>query len=121
DPEENFDAPSSRSLGFKVSFDETGAKAFVQSEPIPIPEQPGAVQVTLDRGVPAARGGRGTADPAQAIVDVPGLETYFHVDEVNASVVTNDDTHRMEHVASLWFSATVKAETLAKSVTVWEL
>ncbi|MDX2171389.1 MAG: MG2 domain-containing protein, partial [Deltaproteobacteria bacterium] len=120
DPVTSFDNQQARSLGFKVSYDDTGARAFVQSEAIRIPDRPGAVQLRLDAGVPAARGGAGTDVPVLTEVAVPGVATYFQVGEINAAVVTNQ-AHRMEHVATVDFTAPVKAETLAKYVSVWEL
>src|SRR5262245_11683537 len=120
EPENRFDGPASRPLGFKVTYDDKGARAFVQSEPIAIPEQPGAVRMTLDAGVQAARGGTGTANAIEAVVDVPSVETYFRVANATADVVTGD-AHRMERVATLEFSAPVKAEGLRDKLSVWEL
>jgi uncharacterized protein YfaS (alpha-2-macroglobulin family) len=120
DPETRFDGPAARALGFKVAFDDVGAKAFVQSEPITIPERPGAVQLTMARGVQATLGGEGTAELVVADVAVPGVETYFRVTGATAGVVTNA-AHRMERVATLEFSAPVRAADLQPSVGVWEL
>jgi alpha-2-macroglobulin len=120
DPEKRFDGTGSRALGFKVTWDEAGAKAFVQSEPIVIPERPGEVRVTLDKGVQAARGGTPTTEALEAHVAVPGVETYFRVTGASAAVVTND-AHRMERVAGLSFTAPVKVDGIRGKVSVWEL
>ena len=120
DPEKRFDGPGARTLGFKVTYDDLGAKAFVQSESIAIPDQPGAVRVTLDEGVQAARGGAGTAKGVEATVAVPGIETYFRVSGATTDVVTND-AHRMERVTSLEFTAPVRVADLRNKVSVWEL
>ena len=120
DPQRDFDERGTRALGFKLSFDDWSAKAFVQSEVIAVPEQPGAVQLRLDKGVLAARGGEGTADTLTAEVAVPGIETYFRVENATASVVTNPD-HRMERVVTLEFTAPVRVDGLRPSITVFEL
>ncbi len=120
DPEQRFDGRDTRALGFKVTYDEIGAKAWVQSEPIALPERMGAVQLTLDEGVLAARGGEGTADPMDAVVAIPSIGTYFRVDDASTAVAT-DDRHRMERVAQLRFTAPVRVEDLRGHVTVWEL
>lgn len=120
DPEPTFDGRDTRALGFKVTFDEVGAKAWVQSEPITLPERPGAVQMTLGAGVLAARGGEGTADPLDAVVAVPSIGTYFRVADASTGVAT-DDRHRMERVAQLGFTAPVRVDDLRGSVSVWEL
>jgi uncharacterized protein YfaS (alpha-2-macroglobulin family) len=120
DPETRFNSPSARSLGFKLTFDETGGKVFVQSEPIAIPDRPGAVQVTLATGVQAVQGGEGTAEPVVVEVAVPGVETYFRVARVQGSVVTND-SHKMERVVAIEFTAPVRVEELRAGVTAYEL
>jgi alpha-2-macroglobulin len=120
DPETRFDGPGAKTLGFKVTYDDKAAKAFVQSEPIAIPPRPGAVQVTLAKGVQAARGGAGTADELSQVVSVPGVETYFRVSGAATAVVTNA-AHRMERVTTLEFTAPVRVDTLRPHVVVWEL
>jgi uncharacterized protein YfaS (alpha-2-macroglobulin family) len=120
DPEQRFDGKGSRAVGFKLTFDDVGAKAWVQSEPIVLPEHPGAVQMTLDAGVLSARGGEGTAEKLTAEVPVPSVETYFRVADASTAVATND-AHRMERIGTLQFTAPVRAEDLRSHVTVWEL
>ena len=120
DPEQRFDSPSAHSLGFKLTFDEAGGKVFVQSEPIGIPDRPGAVQVVLAPGVQAVQGGEGTSDPLVAEVPVPGVETYFRVTRVQGSVVVND-AHEMERVVALEFTAAVRTDELRTGVSAYEL
>jgi hypothetical protein len=114
------DTKATRALGWKLTFDDTGAKAWVQSDPIPLPDEAGTVEMTLAPGVLAARGGEGTENPLTAEVSVPSLATYFRVDDASTAVVTND-RHEMERVAQLHFTAPVRAADLRDHVTVWEL
>ena len=120
EPAKSFDDPSVESFGFKVSYDETGAKAFVQSEPVALPERNGEMEIAVARGVGAARGGAPSTDAPQARVRVPSVESYFRVESAAASVVTND-AHLMERVVSLQFSAPVRSAELAPKVAVYEL
>lgn len=120
EPETSFDGKGTTALGFKLSFDDTGAKAWVQSDPIALPAKTAAVRMTLDDGVRAARGGEGTAAPLTSEIAVPSLATYFQVDGGSTAVVTND-RHEMERVATLSFTAPVTVDALRDHVTVWEL
>lgn len=120
DPEPSFDGRDTKALGFKVTYDDTGARAWVQSEPITLPERLAAVRMALDAGVLAARGGEGTADPIEAIVAVPSVASYFRVADA-ATAVATDDRHHMERVATVSFTAPVRVDDLRGTVNVWEL
>lgn len=118
--EPGFDAAKARPLGFSLSFDDSGAKAFVRSEPIAIPDEPGTVQLQLERGVRATREGEPSADALSGELSIPGVDTYFRVARVAGSVVTNA-AHRMERIVSLEFTAPVRAADLRMRVAVFEL
>lgn len=120
DPVTDFDDAKARDLGFKLVFDDTGAKAWVQSEPIVLPAGDGAVRVTLAPGVQSSRGGVGTTERLVAEVAVPSVETYFRVNDATTAVATND-AHRMERIATIEFTAPVQVSDLKGHVTVWEL
>lgn len=120
DPQTDFNPRTAHTVGFKLTFDETSAKAFVQSEVIPLPAKPGAVQLTMEKGVQAAAGGVGTEAEVLAEVAVPGAETYFQISSAEASVVTND-AHRMERVVTLASTAPMRTDDLRSRVHVWEL
>jgi len=118
-PEKDYGS-SARALEFRVSFDETGARASIQSEPIAIPPQPGAVRVALAEGVRAARGGAGSESTLEAEIQIPGVATYFSVSAVRGAVVTRDD-HTAERVVTLEFSAPVRVADLREKLRVYEL
>ena len=118
-PQQQFDR-SSRALEFRVSFDEIGARASIQSEPIAIPPEPGAVQVALAEGVRAARGGVAGEQALSAEIEIPGVATYFSVSEVSGTVVTRDD-HSAERVVTLEFTAPVSVAGLRDKLTLYEL
>src|SRR5258705_11213024 len=78
------------------------------------------MQVAVEAGVASARGGPGTHAPLVARVPVPSVESYFRVEGLAASVVTNE-AHEMERVATLQLTAPVRTADLAAKVAVYEL
>jgi len=120
DPAKDFRDPSVKSFGFQVSYDAVGATAYVTSDVVPLPDREGEMRVSLDAGVQAARGGPGTTEALELGVLVPSVATYFRVESIEASVVTNDE-HQMERVVTLQFTAAVRIEDLAQNVAVYEL
>jgi hypothetical protein len=49
-------------LKFTVTYDASKLNAWIHSQPLYLPRDDGAVQLTLDSGVRSSRGGAGTKD-----------------------------------------------------------
>ncbi len=120
DPVKDFRDASVQSFAFKVAYDEVGGTAYVTSDVIALPEREGEMRVEIDDGVVAARGGPGTDAELAQSVRVPSVATYFRLDSVAASVVTNE-AHEMERVVTLQFTAPVRSQDLSPKVEVFEL
>lgn len=104
---------------FSVSYDKHKLQAVIQSEPLPIPEQSLAMQVRVDKGVAAQRGGPGTTQPLVQAVEVPGLYSLA-VTEIATAVVSND-AGDPEHVLNVSASMAVHEREFARTVQAWML
>jgi alpha-2-macroglobulin len=60
-------------LKFTVIYDAAKLKAWVHSQPLDLPRDNDAVELTLDSGVRSSRGGEGTQSGLQMSAPVPGL------------------------------------------------
>jgi alpha-2-macroglobulin len=120
DPAKDFRDASVQSFGFKVAYDEVGGTAYVTSDVVTLPEREGEMRVEVDDGVAATRGGPGTDVELAQSVRVPSVATYFRLDSVAASVVSNE-AHEMERVVTLQFTAPVRSQDLSSKVAVYEL
>ncbi|RJS16772.1 alpha-2-macroglobulin [Corallococcus sp. H22C18031201] len=110
------------SLGvpFQVTYDKLKGQAYVHSEPMPIPENTTVLTLTMDVGVRAARGGPATTEAQTQDVSIPGMFTYFHVNDASVTLVRND-RFEPEQVMVLNLTTGVTEPELRKNLSVWVL
>lgn len=104
---------------FSVAYDKFKLTASLQSEPLPIPDETQAMEVTIAKGVQAQRGGPGTPSEIVKSVDVPGLYSLA-ITEVGATIVSND-AGDPEHILHVSASMAVHERAMAKAVQAWLL
>ena len=104
---------------FVVSYDKLKLNAWLHSEPLPIPREETSLEVAIDRGVQAARGGTPSDKALARSIAIPGLYSLT-IGEVMPTVVTNDQNDP-EQVMVLQTSAAVHEKEMQKAVGVWLL
>lgn len=114
-PDGKFNTP----LKYSVVYDTTKLNAWVHSQPLDLPHDDGAVQLTLDSGVRSARGGAGTKDPLTSVVRVPGLYSLT-VKSVSPTLVDNDH-YEPEQVLVAEMSGAVRGSDLNGTIKAWVL
>lgn len=117
EPIKSLDSREARSFGFTVSYDKTGSIAYIHSDPFAIPERDAAMLVEIAAGVHSARGGPGTATALSQVVQIPGIATYFQIQNVSAQAVANQNDE-MERIATVISSVPLKQQDLADSIAV---
>jgi len=75
---------------FSISYGGDKTSATLQSEPLPIPAQTTPMEVRVDAGVAARKGGKPTTEALVKTVDIPGLYGLA-VSEITTDVVSNDN------------------------------
>lgn len=106
-------------LKFTVIYDAARLNAWVHSQPLDLPRDDGAVQLTLDSGVRSSRGGAGTRNPMTAVVRVPGLYSLA-VKKVSPTLVDND-RFEPEQVLVTEISGRVRGSDLTGLIKAWVL
>ncbi|HVO90760.1 MAG TPA: alpha-2-macroglobulin [Casimicrobiaceae bacterium] len=104
---------------FVVSYDKLKLNAFVHSKPLPIPKENTRLDITVDKGVAAARGGPPTSVELTKSVDVPGLYSLA-IEDMAATVVSND-RNELEQVLVVPTSTAVHEKEMQKAVSAWLL
>jgi len=104
---------------FRVTYDKLKLNAFIHSEALPIPAKPLQVNLTVEPGVRAARGGTPTAAPLARAVVVPGLYSLA----VQSADLTQADNERLEpdRILMVNVSADTHERELAGKLRVWLL
>jgi uncharacterized protein YfaS (alpha-2-macroglobulin family) len=120
EPVKNFDSGDAKSFGFKVTYNATGGKAFIHSDPFGIPNNEGEMLLSIAKGVRSTRGGPGTEEAIERTVNIPGIESYFRIEGVNANEVAND-RDEMERIGTITASAPMRQTDLAKNISVFLL
>lgn len=73
---------------FVVSYDDDKLNAYVHSQPLALPLDPGLLSLRIEKGVHAARGGKPFADELRGQVAVPGKYSLA-IDSVEPTLVDN--------------------------------
>ena len=109
-----------KSYPFTLSFDKLKGEAYVRSESVAIPADDTAMTVTVEAGARAARGGRPTEGPISADVAIPGMYTFFRVEDAHLALVPNDRLEP-EQVLVVETNAGATEDELSKNVAAWLL
>lgn len=104
---------------FVVSYDKLKLNAWLHSEPLPIPKESTSLEIAVDRGLQAARGGKASDTALAKSIAIPGLYS-LSIGEVTPTVVTNEQNDP-EQVLVLQTSAAVHEKEMHKAVSVWLL
>jgi alpha-2-macroglobulin len=120
EPVKSFDSDQAKSFGFTVTYNQKGWKAFIQSDSFAIPNNEGEMLLTIAKGARSSRGGPGTTTSLERTVHVPGIASYFRIQEVSASEVENERSE-IERICTITSSAPMRQSDLAKYVSVFLL
>lgn len=108
-----------QSTPFKISFDKWKLNAYIHSEPIPIPARPTTLDVLVDAGARAARGGPATTEKTARAIAVPGLYSLA-INGVQPTLV-NNERFEPEQILVAEFSSLVNEQEPLKSIKAWVL
>jgi len=120
EPVKSFDSSQAKSIGFTVTYNQKGWKAFVQSDSFAIPNDEGEMLLTIAKGVRSSRDGPRTTNALERTVHVPGIASYFRIQEVSAAEVENEHSE-IERICAIISSAPMRQSDLAKYVSVFLL
>lgn len=104
---------------FTVIYDKLKLNAFVHSAQLEVPPKAGRLQVTIEPGTRAARGGNESKDELKASVEVPGLNS-LKVANLSLDIV-RDERNEPDQVVLINTSFSVPERDLPPKVHVWLL
>ena len=107
------------SIAFSVVYDKLKLHASIHSASLSIPKNPTTLELKVDSGVRAARGGNLTARPLTATAQVPGLYS-LSIEGIEPMVVANA-RNEPEQVLLLNLSAATGEREVASAVKAWVL
>ena len=110
---------TSKSYGFKISYDAQNGRAFIQTDSIPIPSQDSRMHFVIKAGVKSTRGGE-TDKEHTGDVTVPGMYSYFRVNSAQVDYIENEK-FETEQALNIDVSAEVAISEVAKNLTAFLL
>lgn len=109
-----------RPYDFTVNYDKHHRKAYVQSQPIELPEKSNTMKLVLTEGVASAPGPARTGEAVTGEVRIPDIYSFFRVTAADSRIVRNREG-QPEQIVSLAFSDDVLAQTLFDSLEIYLL
>ncbi|PKM08250.1 MAG: alpha-2-macroglobulin [Gammaproteobacteria bacterium HGW-Gammaproteobacteria-4] len=104
---------------FVVSYDDDKLNAYVHSQPLALPLDPGLLSLHIDKGVHAARGGTPFAETLQGEVAVPGKYSLA-IESVEPTLVDNA-RFEPEQVLMVAASQAVGERDINQKLSAWLL
>lgn len=105
---------------FKVSYDKHKRQAFIQSEPIPLPNQSRFLVLNIDKGIQSTTGIAQTKKTLNKNVLIPDASNYFKIDKLSASIIRNEQD-RPEQILSIETTLGATEKEIDKALHVYLL
>jgi len=106
-------------ISFVVSYDKLKLNAYIHSAPLNIPKDDSVLEVSIDKDLKAARGGKPFETALTQSVNIPGLYSLL-INDVSPTVVSNAQ-NEPEQILVLNASAAVHEKEMASHVKAWVL
>lgn len=104
---------------FTVTYDKQKLHAWIHSEQLALPRDPGTLLVDIDAGVASSRGGNGTPAALHAEVGIPGLYSLA-LEDLKPTLMDNDQ-YQPQQVLVANFNGAVRAQDVAGLIHAWVL
>ena len=86
---ENVDASLSP-YKFSVTYDKNQREAYIQSEPVSLPDQPNYMKINIEQGVKTLLGGAASEKTSEDKVLIPDIYSFLKVQSVSTQIVRNE-------------------------------
>lgn len=106
-------------IKFSVSYGKHKLHAWIHSQQLTLPHDPGELLVTVDRGVASSRGGNGSPAALHGKVKIPGLYSLA-VTDFKPTLVDNAK-NEPQQVLVVDFNGSVRANDVAGLIHAWVL
>ena len=113
-------APKNMPYQFRVTYDAFKGEAYIHSDTVPMPERDSTMALVVDEGTRSARGGNACAGTLRWSTRVPGMYSYFHINDVTTTFVRNEKFDP-EQVLLITASAGVTEKELQGHFQAWLL
>ncbi|NOT14732.1 MAG: alpha-2-macroglobulin [Methylotenera sp.] len=110
---------SQENTAFIVSYDKFKLNAYIHSAPLSIPKNDSVLDINIDKGLKATRGGKAFENELNQSVNIPGLNSLL-INEVSSMVVSNTQ-NEPEQILVLNASTAVNEKEISSHIKAWIL
>ena len=106
-------------IAYVVSYDKLKLNAYIHSAPLNIPADDSVLELSIDEGLKAERGGKPFEAALTQSVNVPGLYS-LQISDVSPTVASNEQ-NEPEQILVLTATAAVNEKEIASHIKAWVL
>jgi len=106
-----------KELGLKIDFNSTGTEAYIASEPITIKIEKQEASIEIDSSLHASRGSNALKQKLKDSVDIPDMETFFHIEHSEIALIPNE-AYVTEQILIIETTAGISTEELMEKIKV---
>lgn len=117
---EDVKAFQSRDYAVTVKYDEFFGKAFILSEPLPMPEEDIQMELVIDSGVRSTIRGGQSYKRKTSLVTIPGITNFVKIKSIKQTMVRNPD-YRLEQFVVVNSKGRAKVSEIGKYLEAWVL
>lgn len=108
-----------KSYRFNVTYDKNFREAYIQSEPVSLPQQTNYMNVSLIKGVKSTLGGESSKESVETKVTIPDIYSFLKVDS-RAQIVRNEKNDP-EQMFFLEFTDNINKKELLGKMAIYLL
>ncbi len=99
---------------FELTYADNRREAYLQSEPVKLPDNPNYMQLGIDQGVTTILGGAGSVERVEAQTLIPDIYSFLKIESVRTQMIRNE-RNEPEQMLLLEFTDDIEdAELLGK-------
>ncbi|WP_162144239.1 alpha-2-macroglobulin family protein [Methylocaldum szegediense] len=92
EPAKSFSDRRVRAVPYELVYDEKNPRlVYLKTVPMPVPEEPGEVKITLEKGLLSSLGGEPQRLSVERTLPIPSIRDYFKVTELESQNVIESD------------------------------
>ncbi|OUS24764.1 alpha-2-macroglobulin [Gammaproteobacteria bacterium 45_16_T64] len=107
-------------FSFSVSYDKNLREAYIQSEPISLPQQPSYMKVSVEKGVKSIFGGEQSHVEIEQKVLIPDIYSFLKVSQAETRIVRNLENDP-EQMLTLEFTDDISIGELKDKISLYQL
>lgn len=119
-PSDSTTGTEARPYRFEVTYDENSREAYIQSEPVKLPQNPNYMQLRVAEGITTILGGEASSEAVEDGVLVPDIYSFLKLSKARADIIRNEQNDP-EQMLLLEFTDDIEQQELLGKLSLYLL